>query len=143
MKTADIYTIDANIILRYLTHDQEDHFAKAAAILEAVQDDKVEVYCEPVTLAEVVWVLAKVYGLSPQQITTGLSPIVASRSFKMPDKPRYLRALELYASDLPHFGDACACAAALDVSDGKLLSFDKDLSSVQGISRLETVTPSR
>lgn len=139
MKTTETYTIDANVILRYVTRDHEDHFRKAAAILEAVQDNKIEVYCEPVTLAEVVWVLARIYGLAREQIHAGLSPIVANRAFRMPDKARYIRALELYATAVPHFGDACACAAAVDTSEGKLLSFDKDLSRVADIVRLESI----
>jgi len=90
-----------------------------------------------VTLAEVVWVLGRIYGLSRQQIQEGLAPIVATSAFLMPDKARYIRALELYSTSIPHFGDACACAAALETCEGKLFSFDKELSGVDGITRLE------
>ena len=132
------YAIDANVILRYLTRDVEHQYLAAVAIMDAVQDGKLTVLCEPVTLAEIVWVLQKVYSLSRQQIHDGLSPILASGSFQMPDKRRYVRALELYTASVPHFGDACACAAALETCGGRLLSFDKDLSNVVGIERLES-----
>lgn len=131
------YAIDANIILRYVTRDVEEQYQKAATIMEAVQDDKIQVFCEPVTLAEVVWVLGRLYDLSRQQIHEGLAPIVATSAFQMPNKSRYIRALELYSTSIPHFGDACACAAALETCEGRLFSFDKELSGVDGIERLE------
>ena len=131
--------IDANLILRYLMQDVEQQYRAATAIMDAVQDERLVVLCEPVTLAEVVWVLQKVYGLSGQQIREGLSPILAASSFQMPDKPRYIRALAMYADSVPHFGDACACAAALEACEGRLLSFDKDLSGVPGVRRLESI----
>jgi predicted nucleic-acid-binding protein len=131
--------IDANVILRYLMRDVEQQYGAAAAIMDAVQDARLVVLCDPVTLAEVVWVLQRVYGLSRQQIREGLSPILAASSFQMPDKARYIRALAMHADLVPHFGDACACAAALEACEGKLLSFDKDLSGAHGITRLESI----
>jgi predicted nucleic-acid-binding protein len=131
------YAIDANVILRYLTRDVEEQYQKAACIMEAVQDDMIQVFCEPVTLAEVVWVLGRLYGLSRQQIYEGLAPVIATRAFQMPNKARYIRALELHSTTIPHFGDACACAAALETCEGRLFSFDKALSGIDGIERLE------
>jgi len=39
------YAIDANVILRYVTRDVEEEYQKAASVLEAVQDDKIQVFC--------------------------------------------------------------------------------------------------
>lgn len=136
--SSERYAIDANVILRYVVRDVEEQYQKAVVILNAVQDEEIEVLCDPVTLAEVVFVLGKVYGLPRQQIRDGLSPIVAAKAFHIPDKARYVRALELYAASVPHFGDACACAAALEGCGGKLLSFDKSLTRTTGIKRLES-----
>jgi len=53
---------------------------------------------------------------------------------------RYLRALRLFAHTVKHFGDALACAAVLEDCEGRLYSFDRKLSAVEGIERRETVT---
>ncbi|MEN6357698.1 MAG: PIN domain-containing protein [Armatimonadota bacterium] len=131
------FAIDANVILRYLLQDNEELTPKADAIIEGVEDGKLQVLCEPVTLSEVVYVLFRFYEQERSVIYKGLEPIVKMDGFLMPDKSRYIHALELFANDIPHFGDACACAAALEQCKGRLLSFDRKLSSVNGVSRFE------
>ena len=39
-----------------------------------------------------------------------------------------------------HFGDACACAAAIEDCQGRLLSFDRKLTGVAGVARAEEVS---
>jgi predicted nucleic acid-binding protein len=131
------FAIDANVILRHLLQDDVELSPKAKAIFEDMQDGRFTVLCEPVTLAEVVWVLKSFYKLSRQQISTELMQLAMSTGFVIPNKPRYLLALQLYGGLIPHFGDACACAAAIDKCEGRLFSFDRELSSVPGVERVE------
>jgi predicted nucleic-acid-binding protein len=131
------FAIDANVIVRYLVQDGEALSAKAAAIMESVEDGGTTVLCDPVTLAEVVWVLASYYKAPRERISAGLGPILKADGFLMPDKDRYIRALELYSGSVAHFGDACACATALENCGGRLLSFDHKLSAIDGVHRAE------
>lgn len=140
MKISDkTYAIDTNVILRYLLQDNDDLAPAANAIMEAVDDGKLSVSCDPVVLAEVVFVLGSFYKLSAEEIRVALSPIVKSDGVLIPNKDRYIRALELYVTAGIHYGDACACAAAMDECDGRLLSFDRKLSKVEGVRRLESM----
>ena len=132
-----VYSIDANVILRYLREDHQTLYPKAYEIMKGVQTGKTTVICDPVNLGEVVWVLKSVYKLSNEKIVDGLEPIVRAEGFLVSNKERYLLALQLFSSRVRHFGDACACAAALQDCDGKLYSFDGELSSVEGITRLD------
>lgn len=134
-----VYTVDANVILRYLLRDDEALWQKAYATIRAVNDGSVRLVCDPVTLAEIVFVLGSIYRLARQRIYQLLGPLVKAEGFLIPNKDLYISALELYGNTVSHFGDACACAMALDTSDGRLLSFDKKLSRVDGISRVEEV----
>lgn len=134
---SDVYAIDANVILRYLLRDDESLWRKAHSIMVEVEAGRIAVVCEPVTLAEVVWVLRSTYKLPQDEISARLLVLLVAEGFLMPNKPRYIRALELFADSVRHFGDACVCAAAVEECDGRLLSFDKELSRVQGISRAE------
>lgn len=138
MKADDkVFAIDTNVILRSLLRDDQVLWPKAQAIMEAVEDGDIVVTCDPITFAEVVWVLGSHYRFDPQRIREGLEPILSADGFIMPDKSVYKRALRLYTSSVPHFGDACACAAAVENADGGLLSFDRKLSRIPGIRRLE------
>jgi predicted nucleic-acid-binding protein len=129
--------IDANVIIRYLTQDHAILSPKADAIIEGVEDGCLCVFCDPIILGEVVWVLSSHYQLDRAEVIDALEPIVNLDGFVIPDKERYVRALGLFASRVPHFGDACACAAALEECKGRLLSFDKSLSRVDGVQRTE------
>ncbi|HEY3397854.1 MAG TPA: PIN domain-containing protein [Armatimonadota bacterium] len=135
--SAPRYVVDANVILRYLLADNPELTAKARALWQAVDEGLIVVECDPVTLAEVVFVLSSNYKLPNAEISAGLSPLLVQEGVEMVSKERYLHALELFAGPVRHFGDACACAAALEASGGELFSFDRKLSSVPGISRSE------
>jgi predicted nucleic acid-binding protein len=131
--------VDANVLLRYLVGDQERQAAPARALLQAVEREEAVLLCDPVTLAEVVWVLSSFYELTNAAISEALLPVVQAPGFLLSDKPRYLRALQLYATTVRHFGDACACAAALEDCGGRLYSFDRKLSRVPGVERVEAL----
>jgi predicted nucleic-acid-binding protein len=135
---SELHSIDANVILRYVMHDDPKLFAKAYAILRAVQSGQTVVTCDPVNLADAIWMLSRDYKLSNQQICDGLEPIFQSEGFLMPDKERYLLAFRLFKEGLKSFGDACICAAALQDCEGRLFSFDVDLSKVPGVTRSES-----
>lgn len=130
-----VYSIDANVILRYLRQDHETLYPRAYEIMKGIYTGEIVVICDPVNLGEVVWVLRSVYNLSNEQIAKGLEPILQANGFRMQNKDRYLLALRLFATRIRHFGDACACAAALQDCDGRLYSFDAELSKVRGIMR--------
>lgn len=137
--SAKTYELDANVILRFVLHDHEELWAKATAIMEAASNGLVMLHCDPVIVSEVIFVLASRYKISRARIVQTLERILKPESVVMPNKQRYLRALRIYAETNAHFGDACACAAAIEDCKGRLFSFDRSLSKVEGITRRETV----
>ncbi len=137
--STETYSIDANVILRYLLRDVEKQWARAETAMRAMQAREVRLVCDPVNLAEVVWVLDSIYELDREEICMALESLLKADCFVVPDKDRYIRAVELYRTTAADFGDACACARALESCDGKLLTFDKKLSRIEGVARLEEV----
>jgi predicted nucleic-acid-binding protein len=131
------YALDANVILRFILRDHGELSSKAREIMQAASDGRIAVHCDPVIVAEVVYVLASNYGASRVRIAEALESVLKPDSTVMQDKERYLRALRIYAETNAHFGDACACATALDDCEGRLLSFDRALSKIAGIARSE------
>lgn len=137
--TGKPFAIDTNVIVRYLVRDDEALYAKAAATFEAMDRREVTLLCDPIILGEVVWVLLSVYKVTRERIAQDLESLLAGDGLVMQNKARYAQALRLFAGPIPHFGDACACAAAIEDCEGKLLSFDRKLSGVNGVSRMESV----
>jgi len=135
-----VSAIDSNVILRYLLRDHPALSPKARTILEGVETGEACVVCDPVNLSEVVYVMLSRYDSNPAEVRRLLEPLLAARCFILPDKQHYRRALQLFAESIPHFGDACACAAALDECEGRLYSFDRKLSNIPGVERLESAT---
>jgi predicted nucleic acid-binding protein len=133
------WTVDANIILRYLLADIPELTSKARSVLMAVAEGRIVAVCDAVTLAEVVFVLSSVYKLPNAQISEGLIPLLQMDNLELAAKDRYIRALRLFAGEVRHFGDACACATAIEKCEGKLVSFDRKLSSVASVTRAEEV----
>lgn len=132
-----MFSIDANVVVRYLTQDHRELSAKSNVIIEGVEDGRLRVFCDPITLGEIVFVLASRYRLGRAEIAEAVQTIAGMDGFIVPDKARYLHALRLYGTTVPHFGDACACAAAIENCEGRLLSFDRALSGVEGVLREE------
>jgi predicted nucleic acid-binding protein len=131
------YVVDANVILRYLLRDDEGLAQKARLIWEAVEAGGAVAVCDPVTLGEAVFVMSSVYHVPNERIADLLISLVEPSGVVMAAKPRYLRALRLFAHAVSHFGDACACACALGECEGRLLSFERGLSAVDGVDRRE------
>ena len=132
-----LWTIDANVVLRFLLRDVPHQWSEATAIWKAVSEGRIVAQWDPVILSEVVYVLSSNYGQPNMVISDLLLPLLLMPGVVMPGKDRYVHALRLFASEVPHFGDACLCAAALEASEGRVLSFDRKLSTVPGIHRAE------
>jgi predicted nucleic acid-binding protein len=133
------WAVDANVILRYLLRDDEELAGKAQAIWHAVEDGRLVAVCDPITLAEVVFVMSSVYRLPNAEISEALIALLHSDGLLMAAKQRYVHALRLFADTVKHFGDACARACALEECEGRRFSFDREPSSVCGVDRRETI----
>ncbi|MDO8586022.1 MAG: PIN domain-containing protein [Armatimonadota bacterium] len=136
-RDVEVYSIDANVMLRFLVGDDPKLYRKAFDIITGIESGRNIAICDPVNLAEVVWVMKSFYKLSNERIHELLEPILNVEGFLLPNKERYLLALRLFAEGMRSFGDACACAAAIQDCGGRLYSFDEKLSNAQGVTRCE------
>ena len=107
--------LDANVILRYLLKDRPELSEKARAIWQSVEEGKALAVCDPVIVAEVVFVMRSVYGLPNAAISEALIGLLQPDEVILAEKPRYLRALRLFSESVGHFGDACACASTVQL----------------------------
>jgi predicted nucleic acid-binding protein len=133
--------LDANVILRYLTRDDEAKAQACYALFQRVkQGEEKLVTCEAI-VTEVVYVLSSPrapYRLSHEEVRNRLVPILTLRGLKLPQKRVYLRALDLYGSSpFLDFEDALAVAHMERQGVREILSYDMDFNRISGITRVE------
>ena len=80
---------DSNFVLRYLLKDIADQFASARRVLESETG-----YIPFEVMAEVVYVLQRVYGVADAEIATALSSLLNYPNISTSD-----RAVAMYALD--------------------------------------------
>lgn len=133
--------LDTNIILRYLTRDDEVKARACFELLQRVKKGEEDVFACEAVIAEVTCVLSSPrvpYRLKHDEIRDRLLPILSLRGFKLPQKRLCLRALDLWSiSPFLDFEDALAAAHMQDQNIREILSYDADFDRVAGVVRVE------
>jgi len=111
--------LDVNAVLRYLIEDVAE---QASVVEQAVIDSRAEISIE--VLAEVVYVLQGVYGLSKPRIRESLSYLLEDVSCR--DEKVAIEAMSLFTGTRLDFVD-CVLAAEHDINGREVLTFDKKL----------------
>ena len=112
--------IDANVIIRCILNDSPEMTQQAVEIIDS------GAYTKPEVLAEVVYVLQKVYSIQRPQIKDMLTDIL--EVVHCSEKQSVLFAINLYASISLDFVD-CLLIAYHIINHEKIFSFDKKLNS--------------
>jgi len=136
--------LDTNILLRYLVKpasplDAAKQQACAELLQRAKRGQEQFTTCEAV-FAEVLYVLCspRQYQLSHADAAARLRPILALRGLKLPQKRRYQRALDLFATyPFLDIEDALQVAHMEQQEIQELYSYDTDFDRVPGVNRLE------
>lgn len=133
--------LDTNVILRYLTRDDELKAQSCYQLfVRASRGEEILITCEAI-IAEVVYVLSSRragYHLNRREIAARLFPILSLRGLRLPQKQLYFNALNIYASSPAlDFEDALAIAHMQYQGITEIISYDSDFNNVIDIQRLE------
>ena len=113
--------VDANIILRYLLNDHPVLSPRAKEMILSGAQTTTEV------LAEVVYVLARVYKVDRPAIAAGLESFL--HEIVVPEKSAIIYACRLFGSRSLDFVD-CLLAGYHHMNGSKILTFDMKLGKV-------------
>ena len=116
--------IDANAILRYVLYDNEN---MANEVNDLILNKKITVRYE--VMAEVVYVLEKVYAMSRNEIAGGIKVFLGLPNIETETVGVLQLALETYASVKMDFVD-CLLYGFYSVCGHDIFTFDKKLKSV-------------
>ena len=121
LSSKNVIIVDANIILRYLLKDHEE---KAEEIFNDAIMGKTKLLILHSVIAEVVYVLQKLYKVDRQEILVVLRGLFKFKSVRINDKEVILTALEIFANRKLDFVDCILCAYS---NKYPVETFDKDL----------------
>lgn len=135
----DMVFLDTNILIRYLTKDDPEKAARAYAFLLQVEQGTTLATTAEAVIAEVVYVLSSktLYNVPRPTIRQRLIAIIDLPGLRLPNKPIYRRALDLYATTNLDFVDCVVVAQMERAKLTRLLSFDRDFDTIPGITRVE------
>ncbi len=121
----NISLIDTNVILRCLLKDKEELYTKAEKVFNEVMEGKAKVIILESVVAELVYVLQRLYKVSRKEVSEVLRELIELRSVKVHNKGKVLKALEIFSTKNLDFVDCLLCAYG---EENKLITFDKGLS---------------
>ena len=132
--------IDANIFLRFLVFDEKNpHLSKKSQnIFQKIVDKKITVQTNALIIAEIVYVLEKVYKFTKPEITQKIIPLLSLDHIHILDKEKVIQSLLIYQEKNVDFEDAYSYVDMLEKNIDKIFTFDhKHFSRFEGISIVE------
>lgn len=113
--------LDANVILRYLLHDDVKFKDQATEYLETY-----DIYIKNEVFAEVVYVLNKTYNIPKSELCKTLRELLNYENIYMESKDVALMALDIFEKTNIDFVDSLLCSYNR-LKNLKIITFDKKL----------------
>lgn len=128
-------SVDANVILRFLTGDPPEMAAQARALFDAVDRGEITLVVEEIVVAETVWVLHSFYGYGHHEIGRVMQQLLSHPGLEADDKAGLLTALHLFAEKNVDFADALVAVHMGRRGLQDIFSFDSHFERLPGIVR--------
>ncbi|MFN6482308.1 MULTISPECIES: type II toxin-antitoxin system VapC family toxin [unclassified Nostoc] len=126
--------VDTNILVRYLTKDDEKQWKQAAEIIEAGE----QCFVANIVLCELVWVLrGKPYQFSKEEISNTIELMLQCSVFELENRSLVYQALQRFKQGKADLSDYLIGAIAQHNSCSSIVTFDRKLRSEQGFNLLE------
>jgi predicted nucleic acid-binding protein len=129
--------LDTNILLRFLTRDDERKAQQALDLLLRVERGEEKVITSPLVIFETVYTLQSFYKVPRQYIKDQVLSIISLRGLHLPDKSLYHRAFDLYVTKNISFADAYNAIYMQSEEVSHIYTWDRDFDKIDGITRIE------
>jgi len=118
--------LDTNVLIRFLTRDNEEQYLKSVEIFRDIESGKVEAMLMDLIVVEAVYVLRRIYKHSKRDISSVLKKLLLYKYLYTENKLITFEALEIYANQNIDFADAMLCAKH-KIEGFEIISFDQDI----------------
>jgi uncharacterized protein len=132
----DAGILDSNVLLRYILLDIPDQADQTRRLLRRIGSGEVAGTLLPTIFLEIVYVLERQYRLGRDRISDTLYELLMLNGLRIVDRVQLLDAtVEYRRRPGVSFADAYHCAMARDFHSGSIVSFDRKLSGIPGVTR--------
>lgn len=128
-------SIDTNVVVRLLVHDDEDQGRRAEAAFRRALDAG-GVWIPQVVLVEAVWVLRSGYKFDRASITTVLRNLIGTEGVIVEQQDLMLGGLSAFESGEADFADQLILGSARRARALPLWTFDERLSRLEGVEQV-------
>jgi len=129
--------LDTNVLVRFLTQDDDAQFQVAADLIEGCTRDVPGYVCREVMI-ELVWVLERAYKYSREEIAEALLSIVTASQLSVENAQDIASVVNLYRDEGYDFADLMIRQSAQRSENRILKTFDQKLAKLDGVELLGT-----
>ena len=119
--------LDTNVVVRYLTRDDEAQFRAAKRLLQEIEAAGETAYLSVVVLAELTWVLSISYGFDRATLASTLEQLLRTVEFAVEDRDLVGEAVVEFASGKAGFADHLIGVRNRAAGCDKTATFDRAL----------------
>jgi len=124
--------LDTNILVRYLAQDDPIQSPQATQIIELRLTETQPGFISLVTMAETVWVLDSLYGMSDREIASAIEQILQADTLSVQNEQEVFTAMSILKTSSGSFSDALIAALGTWAGCSSTLTFDKKAIRLQG-----------
>ena len=128
--------VDTNVVVRYLTADDNRQLAAAERVFEQCREQREPLFLPAIVLCELVWVLTRRYGLTKTVIVQGLEQILEMDQFEVENEALVRRALTMFRNGKGNFSDYLIGEISLHHGCRDIVTFDCELKGSAGFTLL-------
>jgi predicted nucleic-acid-binding protein len=126
-----VLAVDTNVLVRLIARDEPTQVRVAEEFVSR------GAWISHLVLAETVWVLDSVYGLSRDKLTVAVEMLLNHRELTLQDSEVVSEALENYRKRTAvDFSDCLVLGIAKKAGHMPIGTFDRDFAKMEGIQRL-------
>lgn len=126
--------LDTNILVRYLTQDDSVQSAKATEIIEQRLTATNRGFVSIVTMAEIVWVLDRAYGLTDKEITAAIERMLQVEVLLIENEQEVFAAMIALKRGQGAFADALIAELGAKAGCTHTLTFDRKAVRLPGFA---------
>ena len=124
--------LDTNILVRYLTQDDQIQSAKAQEIVERRLTGEKPGFVSIVAMVETVWVLERAYRLRPHEIVGAVERMLQTDVLVVENEQEVFTAMIALKEGQGSFADAVIAALGARVGCSSTLTFDRQALRLPG-----------
>ena len=125
---------DTNILIRYLTRDDESLYVRAKEFFDKVKEGSTRAIILESVIAECIYVLTKIYKVPKNKAAESLIDILRYKGIANDDQKELILALALFSERNIDIVDCILCVKAAG-PDTSLFSFDSELNKMSDSQR--------